>query len=73
LEEECKNLRELKANSESQVQQFSLTQESFKDNNAKVKYYTGLPTYATLMVLFNFLSPCVEMGNFLNSNSFLWC
>ena len=63
MEEECKHLRELKANSESQVQRFSLTQESFKDNNAKVKYYTGLPTYATLMVLFNFLSPCVEMGN----------
>jgi len=63
LEEECKHLRELKANSESQVQQFSLTQESFKNNNAKVKYYTGLPTYATLMFLFNFLSPCVEMGN----------
>ena len=60
--EECKHLKELKANTESQVEQFSLTQESFKDNNNKVKYYTGLPTYATL-VLFNFLSPCVEMGN----------
>jgi len=75
LEEECKHLKELKANTESQVEQFSLTQESFKDNNNKVKYYTGLPTYATL-VLFNILSPYVEWVTempFLNSNSLLWC
>ena len=33
--------------------QFS--QQSLKDNDKKVKFYTGLPTFAVLMVLFNFL------------------
>ena len=60
LQDECKKLKESKAESERKVVQFSLSQESFRDNNAKVKYYTGLPCFATLMAL---VSPSIEIGN----------
>ena len=30
------------------------------DNNTKVKYYTGLPTFTTLMAIFTFDSTSVE-------------
>ena len=63
LQEECKKLKQSNAESESKAAQFCLSKESFRDNNAKVKYYTGLPNFATLMALFNFLSPSVEIGN----------
>ena len=63
LQEECKKLKQSNAESESKAAQFCLSEESFRDNNAKVKYYTGLPNFATLMALFNFLSPSVEIGN----------
>ena len=63
LQEERSQLRELTSQSESKVAQLSLSQESFMENDAKVKYYTGLPNFATLMALFNFLSPCIEIGN----------
>lgn len=33
----------------------SLSQSSFEDNDEKVRFYTGLPSYAVLMVLFEFL------------------
>ena len=36
-----------------------LTSESLKHNDAKVKYYTGLPSYGALKVVFDFVSPCV--------------
>ena len=36
-----------------------VTSESLKHNDAKVKYYTGLPSYGVLKVVFDFVSPCV--------------
>ena len=33
---------------------------SINDNNAKTKFYTGLPTYHIFMVVFNFLYPFVN-------------
>ena len=56
LQEECKKLKE----SESKLSELSLSEESLRDNDVKVKYYTGLPNFA---ILFNFLAPCVENGN----------
>ena len=49
--------------SESKLSELSLSEESLRDNDVKVKYYTGLPNFAILMALFNFLAPCVENGN----------
>ena len=63
LQKEYKNLKESKADSESKLGELLLSEESLRDNDVKVKYYTGLPNFATLMVLFNFLVPCVENGN----------
>lgn len=59
LQEECKKLKE----SESKLSELSLSEESLRDNDVKVKYYTGRPNFAILVALFNFLAPCVENGN----------
>ncbi|XP_070173715.1 uncharacterized protein [Littorina saxatilis] len=34
-----------------------IVEESFQGDNEKVRFYTGLPSYATLLVLLNYLSP----------------
>ena len=36
-----------------------LHEHSFRDNQTKVRFYTGLPSFATLMVLFEFVAPYV--------------
>ena len=36
-----------------------ITSESLNHNDAKVKYYKGLPSYVVLKVVFDFVSPCV--------------
>ena len=59
LQEECKELKK----SESKLSELSLSEESLRDNDVKVKYYTGLPNFTILMALFNFLAPCVKNGN----------
>ena len=63
LPEECKKLKESKTESGSKLSKLSLSEKSFRDNDVKVKYYTGLPNFAILMALFNSLVPCVENGN----------
>jgi len=40
-----------------------ITLESLKENNAKVKYYTGLPSFGTLKAVFDFVSPCLESSS----------
>ncbi|XP_071109393.1 uncharacterized protein [Haliotis cracherodii] len=40
--------------------------EDFENDNDKVKYYTGLPSFLTLMLLFNLISP--EMSENKNSS-----
>ena len=45
---------------EDTIKKQSLSEESLKDNNAKVKYYTRLPTFAALMPIFTFVSSSLE-------------
>ena len=45
---------------EDTIKKQSLSEESLKDNNTKVKYYTGLPTFTTLMAIFTFVSTSLE-------------
>ena len=37
-----------------------ITPESLTDNDTKVKYYTGLPSYKNLKGVFNFVHPCIK-------------
>ena len=46
----------------AETSRLSLSEEFFRDNDAKVKYYTGLPTFARWMALSNLLAPCVDCG-----------
>lgn len=39
-----------------------LTQEAFEGNNDKTKYYTGLPSYLTLLALFQFVEKYIPAG-----------
>ena len=45
---------------EDTIRKQSLNEEFFENNNAKVKYYTGLPTFTTLMAIFTFVSTSLE-------------
>jgi len=40
-----------------------LSQDAFKDDDQKVNFYTGLPSFQILMVIFNFVSPHVKHGS----------
>ena len=40
-------------------QTYSLTEEELKQNDRKVKYYSGLPSYSILMTIYKFVSPSV--------------
>ena len=42
------------------LNQAMITPESLMDNDAKVKYYTGLPSYKILKAIFDFVHPCVK-------------
>ena len=44
----------------SSLKEAMITQESLKDSDAKVKYYTGLPSYGVLKAVFDFVYPCVK-------------
>ena len=41
------------------LQRAVITYESLKDDDSKVKYYTGLPSFNVLKAIFDFVSPCV--------------
>lgn len=42
------------------LNQAMITPESLMDNDAKVKYYTGLLSYRILKAVFDFVYPCVK-------------
>jgi len=37
----------------------SITPEKIKDNDSKVRYYTGLPSFEVFEAIHNFVSPCL--------------
>ena len=43
------------------VKELELNEESFKKDASKVRYYTGLPCFATLIAIFNFIAPYVSV------------
>ena len=63
LMEESVCLKEENATLYNQIaslQQAMISPESLMDNDAKVKYYTGLPSYKVLKAVFDFVYPCVK-------------
>ena len=54
LQGECRLLKESEC---------MLSQEWFEGNDAKVKYYTGLPNFVTLLAIYNFFAPYIEITN----------
>ncbi len=46
----------------AKVQKISLSEDSFRGNDEKVKCYTSLPSFAVLMVIINFLMPFLKKG-----------
>ncbi|KAL3877900.1 hypothetical protein ACJMK2_035543 [Sinanodonta woodiana] len=39
------------------VAKTNISEETFKNDDEKVKLYTGLPSFVVLMTLFNFIEP----------------
>ena len=58
LDEECCNLRGEKQQLSESIMKTAFTQESMSPE-AKVHFYTGLPSFSTLMAVFNFVAPFV--------------
>lgn len=63
IEKKFKELEDSKIELEYKLHSLCFSQKTLEDDDAKVKYYTGLPKFAILMALFNFLAPSVESGN----------
>lgn len=54
LQDECRLLKEPKC---------MLSQDWFEGSDTKVKYYTGLPNFVTLLAVYNFVAPYIEVTN----------
>lgn len=67
LEEECQNLRTENLLLKSKLDKYIFKEINFQ-NDYKVKLFTGLPSYATLMAIFchvsNFLNPNLSLSRF---------
>lgn len=62
MESECARLRAEVGELRARVEERSLNEEAFRENDTMVQEHTGLPTYAKLMVLFNFLKDFIKVG-----------
>lgn len=56
LELECQSLRSECHTLKAENARLSLSEKAFENDNGKVKYYTGLPTFHVLMHIFHFIS-----------------
>ena len=59
LEEENQQLRDKNHSLKDVIAKQELHEHSLRDNQTKVKFYTGLPSFATLIVMFEFVAPYV--------------
>ena len=51
--DEIQQLQQKNCQQVEENNQLKITEEMFKDDDTKVKYYTGLPTYSVLLTLFH--------------------
>ena len=59
LQEEVVQLQVKNHEQQEEMKQSKMSEEAFKNDDEKVKYYTGLPTFAVLMTLFQFTQPFI--------------
>ena len=73
LEEELKNVKEKLRVSEKECDELEekcvLRLRNIRDDNDKVRFYTGFSTIGLLMACFNFLGPCVSKLNYWHGSS----
>ena len=60
LELKMKELNENLKETESKCQQQLFRVENIRDDDSKVKFYTGFTTFSALMICFNLLGPSVD-------------
>ena len=63
LIDECQSLK-LECEELKKITPEKYTEAYFQNDNAKVKYYTGLPSFETLMAIFNFVSALISLKTF---------
>ncbi|KAK0149998.1 THAP domain-containing protein 4 [Merluccius polli] len=62
MESECTRLRAEVCELRARVEERSLNEEAFRDNDTMVQELTGLPSFAKLIIVFNFLSTFLKVG-----------
>ena len=56
LEKECYHLRSENSELKESISHNCLSEKTLEGDDEKVKFYTGLPSFATLMTIFHFVS-----------------
>ena len=65
---ECSELTDTNEKLRDTIKHQSMDDQSLQGDDARVKYYTGVPCFATLMAIFNFISVHVQDGKTALSN-----
>ena len=64
---ECKNLRNENIDLKKKLKISSLELDSFKENDDKVRYFTGLPSFTVMFVIFNFICAHLSVKSTLSA------
>ena len=54
------NLEKKLEEAENKLEEAKFTLSNIKDDDSKVAFYTGFPSFSTLKAFFNFLGPAVD-------------
>ena len=72
MQEEINTLNLEKNELKHGISSLNISEDFFKEDDVRVKFYTGLPNFVTLMFVFDFISPSSPIPaevHFLNSSS----
>ena len=64
---ECENLRSENQELKCKLKTNSLESDSFDGNDDKVRYFTGLPSFPVMLVIFNFICPHMSLKSTLSA------
>lgn len=70
LDQICKEKDDLRRVYDELKSNVCFIEENFKDDNKKVKYYTGLPLYFILKALFDYMSEDIQLPSTITSAVF---